>query len=82
MNLLAEADEPLRVKVLYFFMIFIPSVALILYTVYKSKRLSYFLEAMADDRLPARGKLRAFLAVWPRRRGVAAASKRGLSGQP
>jgi len=72
MNLLAEADEPLRMKVLYFLLILIPSVALILYTVYKSKRLSYFLEAMADDRLPARGKLRAFLAVWPRRRKLAA----------
>jgi len=81
MNLLAEADEPLRVKIFYFFLIFIPSVALILCTVYKSKRLSCFLEAMADDRLPARGKLRAFLAVWPRRR-EAAPDKRGLSEQP
>jgi hypothetical protein len=77
MNLLAEADEPLGAKALYFLLILIPSIALILYTVYKSKRLSYFLEAMADDRLPARGKLRAFLAVWPRRRGVAAASEGG-----
>ena len=81
MNLLAEADEPLRVKIFYFFLIFIPSVALILCTVYKSKRLSCFLEAMADDRLPARGKLRAFLAVWPRQR-EAAPDKRGLSEQP
>ena len=54
MNLLAEADQPLGVKAAYFLGIFIPALALILYTVYKSKRLAYFLEAMADDRLPAR----------------------------
>ena len=68
MNLLALADEPLAVKVAYFLLVFTPALALILYTVYKSKRLSYFLEAMADDKVPARGKLRVFLAVWPRKR--------------
>ena len=31
-----------------------PALALILYTVYKSKRLAYFLEAMADDQISAR----------------------------
>jgi Mg2+ and Co2+ transporter CorA len=67
MNLLAAADEPLLVKTVYFSAVFIPALALILYTVYKSKRLAYFLEAMADDKVPVRGKLKVFLAVWPRK---------------
>jgi hypothetical protein len=77
MNLLAEADQPLWVKSALFLGIFIPALALILYTVYKSKRLAYFLEAMADDKMPARAKLKVFLAVWPRRRRVGRAIGRG-----
>ena len=77
MNLLAEADQPLWVKSVLFLGIFIPALALILYTVYKSKRLAYFLEAMADDKLPARAKLKVFLAVWPRRRRGGRAIDRG-----
>jgi hypothetical protein len=65
MNLLAAADEPPLVKIVYFFLVFIPTLGLILYTVYKSKRLAYFLEAMADDKVPARAKLKVFLSVWP-----------------
>ena len=68
MNLLAAADEPFLMKSVYFFVVFTPALALILYTVYKSKRLAYFLEAMADDKIPARDKLKVFLAVWPRKR--------------
>jgi hypothetical protein len=73
MNLLAAADEPLFVKTVYFFLVFLPALALILYTVYKSKRLAYFLEAMADDKIPARNKLKVFLAVWPRKHRAAGA---------
>ena len=68
MNLLAAADEPFLVKSAYFLVVFTPALALILYTVYKSKRLAYFLEAVADDKIPARDKLKVFLAVWPRKR--------------
>jgi hypothetical protein len=57
-----------QVESVYFFLVFTPALALILYTVYKSKRRAYFLEAMADDKIPARGKLKVFLAVWPRKR--------------
>jgi hypothetical protein len=39
-------------------------VALTFYTIVKSKRLSDFLEAMADERLPAKAKLRTLLDVW------------------
>jgi hypothetical protein len=68
MNLLAAADEPLLVRIVYFFAVFIPALALILYTVYKSKQLAYFLEAMADDKVRARDKLKVFLQVWSRNR--------------
>jgi hypothetical protein len=70
MNLLAAADEPLSVKTVYFLLVFTPALALILYTVYKSKRLAYFLETIADDKIPARGKLKAFRAGGPRQRRV------------
>jgi hypothetical protein len=34
------------------------------YTVLKSKRLSDFLEALSDERLPAAAKLRSLADVW------------------
>jgi hypothetical protein len=68
MNLLAAADKPLLVRIVYFFAVFIPALGLILYTVYKSKKLAYFLEAMADDKVRARDKLKVFLQVWSRKR--------------
>ena len=37
-----------------------------LYTIVKSKRLSDFLEALSDERMPARAKLGSLLAVWKR----------------
>jgi hypothetical protein len=36
------------------------------YTIVKSKRLSDFLEALSDERLPARAKFGSFLSVWKR----------------
>ncbi len=64
MNLIAAADSPLIEKLLYFLLVFIPSTAITLYTVLKSRGLADFLEALADDRMPASGKLAAFLSVW------------------
>jgi hypothetical protein len=70
MNLLAAADEPLSVKTVYFLLVFTPALALILYTVYKSKRLAYFLETLADDKIPVRDKLKTFREGGPRKRRV------------
>jgi hypothetical protein len=67
MNLLAEADQPLAAKVLFFLLVLVPVTALIIYAIAKSKRLSFFLEAMSNERMDGRGKLQALLAVWPRR---------------
>jgi hypothetical protein len=71
MNLIAEADNPLGAKLLYFALVFVPTVALTLYTVAKSKRLSELLEALSNERLPPADKLRAFASVWKRRRADA-----------
>jgi hypothetical protein len=64
MNLFALAEDPTAARILYFLLVLIPVVALTFYTIVKSKRLSDFLEAMADERLPAKAKLRTLLDVW------------------
>jgi hypothetical protein len=67
MNLIAEAEQPLETKIVYFFMVFIPTVFLTFYTLIKSKRLSDFLDAISDERLRFRDKFSAFLNIWKRR---------------
>ena len=64
MNLIAAADQPLSLKLAYFGLVLGPTTWLTLYTIVKSKRLSDFLEALSDERLPARKKLAAFFEVW------------------
>ena len=49
--------------------VFIPTIALTMYTMVKSKRLSDFLDAVSDERLPAWAKLKAFIGVWRREPG-------------
>jgi hypothetical protein len=67
MNLLAEAHSPLALRVLYFFIVLAVATALAIYTITKSKRLSDFLDALSDERLPAKAKLAALLDVWRKR---------------
>ena len=64
MNLIAEADQPLSRKLLYFAIVFLPTLALTMYTVQKSRALSEFLDAMSDERLPLRRKFASFLRIW------------------
>ena len=68
MNVIDETSQPLLIKALYFLLAFVPIAALTLYSIVKSKRLSDFLEALADERLPARAKWQALLEVWRTRR--------------
>ena len=63
MNLIAAAEEPLWLRALFFLVVLIPLIALILYTIVKSKRLSDFLEALSDERLSNRQKFRHLLKV-------------------
>ena len=64
MNLLALAEAPFLEKLGYFFVVLIPTTAITFYTIVKSKRLSDFLEAISDERLPTSAKLRTLFDVW------------------
>jgi hypothetical protein len=64
MNLLALAEASLAEKVAWFVAVLLPVTALTFYTIVKSKRLSDFLEALSDERMPARAKLASLADVW------------------
>ena len=64
MNLLALAEAPFIEKAGYFLVVLTPITVLTFYTIVKSKRLSDFLEALSDERLPAASKMRSLLDVW------------------
>jgi hypothetical protein len=68
MNLFALAESPFPEKLFYFLLVLIPSAALTVYTVLKSRRLADFLETLADERQSTRAKLAAFASVWKRER--------------
>ncbi|MEI6560339.1 MAG: hypothetical protein WCO00_18220 [Rhodospirillaceae bacterium] len=64
MNLIAVADATLSVKLIYFMAAFVPTTAVILYTVMISKRLSDMLESLSDERLSVVAKLKMFVRSW------------------
>lgn len=64
MNLLALADEPLERRIVYFGVVFAATIALTVYTIVKSKRLSDWLDALSDERLPSLAKLKVLVDVW------------------
>lgn len=68
MNLLAEADAPMSRKVLVFAVVFVVTIALTVYTMAKSKRLSDFLDVLSEERVGPWAKLKAFAAIWARDR--------------
>jgi hypothetical protein len=67
-NLLDAADASVLAKLGYFVVVLVPTTAITAYSIARSKRLADFLEALADERLPGRGKLGALADVWRRRR--------------
>lgn len=64
MNLLSEADSPLWLRVVFFVVVFSATIALTVYTIAKSKRLSDFLDAISDERLTTWQKVRSLASVW------------------
>jgi hypothetical protein len=64
MNVIDAADNPLWLRALLFLLFFVPSAVLILYFIVKSKPLSDFLEALSDDRLSHKARLRTLVDVW------------------
>jgi hypothetical protein len=68
MNLFSHADLPTFDRLVIFFAVFIPVTVLTFYTVMKSRRLAHFLDVLAMEKLSWGSKLRAFFAVWDRKR--------------
>ena len=66
MNLIALADASMLEKIGYFLIVLIPTTVLTFYTIVKSKRLSDFLEALSDERLPTGAKFKTLIDVWRR----------------
>ena len=64
MNLIAAAEEPLATKVAYTAIVLVLTLWLTLYTIVKSKRLSDFLDALSDERLPIKAKSAALIDVF------------------
>ena len=64
MNIFDETGQPGWVKSLILMVVLIPSILLVFYGVAKSKVLSDFLEALADERLTLRDKLGVLFKVW------------------
>ena len=71
MNLFSHAEMSTLERIAIFFSVFIPAASLTMYAVWKSQRLSLFLDAVADERIGLSGKASAFLDIWrkPRRGG-------------
>ena len=67
MNLFDETSHPAWLKALILVVVLIPSILLVFYGVTKSKVLSDFLEALADERLTLRDKLGVLFKVWRKR---------------
>ncbi len=57
MNLIAAADEPLGLRLVYFLMALAPTVALIMLSIAKSKHLADLLESLSDERRPLWNRL-------------------------
>jgi hypothetical protein len=66
MNLFAWAELSPMDKLLAFLLVLVPSVGLTFYAVLKSRRLSEFLEILADEKVGAAAKFRALKGVWSR----------------
>jgi Mg2+ and Co2+ transporter CorA len=64
MNVIAEADSPFVRKLFLFLLVLTLAIAVTIYTVLKSRRLSEFLDKVADERVLVRDKFSAFLDVW------------------
>jgi hypothetical protein len=69
MNLLAEADSPLWLKLAYFLAVMLVAAVLTLVTIAKSKPLSEFLEALSDSRVGTGAALASLRRVWQSREG-------------
>lgn len=68
MNLFALAEQPALERLAIFFITLVPTALLTFYSIRKAKRLSDFLEALSDEKVPAKAVLRTVVEVWGRKR--------------
>ncbi len=68
MNLFPFGEGPLGMRILNLILALVIATALTAYTISISRRLADFLDALSSERVPWRGKLAAFAAVWKKRR--------------
>ena len=64
MNLLAWAEQPADWRILAFAIVLVVTSALTFYTLLKSRRLSELLDALSDEQVGWRGKVKALRNVW------------------
>ncbi len=64
MNLFSHDALPTEFKIVIFFLVFVPTTFLALYTVVVSKRLANFMEAMASEGLTWQEKFAQFRQIW------------------
>jgi hypothetical protein len=64
MNLLAHADEPLGWRIVFFLVVLGLTTAVTFYTVVKSRRLADFLDALSDERIGWKEKLKTLAKTW------------------
>jgi hypothetical protein len=69
MNLFGFTELSAAAKLAIFLLVFVPTMFLTLYTVMKSKRLSDFLDALADETRTWGSRAKALLRVWSGRGG-------------
>ncbi len=83
MNLYSHSDQPVSMKFIIFFAVFIPTIALSLYTVIISRRIANFMEALSSEGLTWREKMATFRQIFTvsrRDRVNARRDMQGLSG--
>ena len=64
MNVFAWAEQPADWRILAFLIVFLATTALVSYAVMKSRKLSEFLDALADEDLSYWAKIKALFRVW------------------
>ncbi len=68
MNILAWAEQPVEWRAMAYLVVMCLTSLMVGYAVWKSRRLSEFLEALADEDLGLWSKIKAFFRIWSWRR--------------
>jgi hypothetical protein len=64
MNLIADAERPLSWRIVFFLVVLGLTTAVTFYTVVKSRRLADFLDALSDERVSWKQKLKTLAKTW------------------